>query len=185
MTEVWRDVKGYEGVYQVSDLGRVKSLARMVHRKDARYGEKSDYWIPERIRKSGITRGGYLFVPLCKDGITINKRVNRLVAEAFVPGYSAEKPVHHLDGDVTNNRADNLMCLTDKEHHDTHPGRAVVGEKDGVTITFRSSAEAGRNGFDAANVSRCAKYAEYPDGHPKKRKYATHKGWTWRYARGE
>ena len=180
MTEVWRDVKGYEGVYQVSDLGRVKSLARWVN-----YSINGGRWQKERIRKLEKTKSGYLFVILSKDGTQIDKRVNRLVAEAFVPGYSAEKPVHHLDGDKTNNRADNLVCLTHEEHRKRHPGTPIIGEKDGITIRLECSTEAGKYGFDKANVSRCAKYAEYPDGHPKKRKYATHKGWTWRYARGE
>lgn len=179
MTEVWRDVKGYEGVYQVSDLGRVKSLARKVH------GTKSDYWIPERIRVISPTRDGYIVASLVVNGVRDPRRVHRLVAEAFLDGYSEEIEVHHIDRNPTNNRADNLVCLTHEEHRKRHPGTPIIGEKDGKTIRLESLGEAEKYGFNSAAVSRCAKYAEYPDGHPKKRKYATHKGWTWRYARGE
>ena len=185
MTEVWKDIKGYEGVYQVSNLGRIKSLARMVHRKNAFYGKKSDYWIPERIRATATAGNGYKYIPLMTNGIQESRWIHRLVAEAFLDGYSEEIEVHHIDRDPTNNRADNLVCLTREEHRKRHPGTPIIGEKDGITIRLECSTEAGKYGFDKANVSRCAKYAEYPDGHPKKRKYATHKGWTWRYARGE
>lgn len=179
MTETWKDIKGFEGVYQISNLGRVKSLKRWIARST------NGYWIPERIRKPSATRGGYLFIPLSKDGRQIPKRVSRLVAEAFLEDYSQTAEIHHKDKDRTNNRADNLLCLMSKDHHKLHPAKPVIGKKGGLTIRFNSAAEAGENGFDAANVSRCAKYSEYPDGHPKKRKYATHKGWIWRYERGE
>lgn len=174
--EIWKDVKGFEGLYQVSNYGRVKSLRRWVNRSNG------GYWIPERIRSLGTVRGGYLFVPLYKDGEKFPRRINRLVAEAFLEGYSEGKDVHHIDGDKTNNRVDNLICLSSEEHHKEHPGRAVIGIKDGKTIVFSNCTEATKYGFDSANVSRCCKAALLPEGHPRRKKYATHKGYEWRYA---
>lgn len=176
MTEKWKDVKGFEGIYQVSNLGRVKSLPRRVR------VNRGGYWIKERVRKLGKTRGGYLFVPLIVDGKTVARRVNRLVAEAFVDGYDESKEVHHINGDKTDNRAQNLVCLTSKDHRKEHPPKAVIGRKGDDVIILQSCADAKACGFDPANVSRCCKCAELPDGNPRKRKYATHKGYIWRYA---
>ncbi len=180
MTEVWKDIKGFEGLYQVSNMGRVKSLKRLVERFMPHWGTTSNYVQPEKIRKLAATRGGYLFLPLCKDGVNYPKRVNRLVAEAFIEDYSDDKEVHHIDGDITNNRADNLKCLSSKEHHQKHPGVSVIGTNGENTIIARL-ANVGRYGFDMANVARCCKAAELEDDHPRKSKYATHKGYKWRY----
>lgn len=177
MNEVWKDIKGFEGLYQVSNLGRIRSLDRWVNN-----AYNGGYWKPGRIRRAGATRGGYLFAPLAVDGKTTAKRVNRLVAEAFLDGYSDEIEVHHKDGDKTNNRADNLVCLSSEAHHEEHPPKAVIGCKGENVIRLRSSEEARVYGFDPANVSRCCKCSTLPDGHPKKKKYATHKGYKWTYA---
>lgn len=175
MNEIWKDIKGFEGFYQISNFGRVRSLDRWVE-----HSCNGGWWQPGRIRKLGVTRGGYLFVPLTANGVTRPKRINRLVAEAFIEDYSEDKEVHHIDGDITNNRADNLKCLSSKEHHQKHPGVSVIGTNGEKTIIIRL-ANVGRYGFDMANVARCCKAAELEDGHPRKSKYATHKGYKWRY----
>ena len=185
MTEIWKDIKGFEGLYQVSNMGRIKSLERTVRRFMPHWKTKSNYVQPERIRKLAATRGGYLFLPLTKDGISYPKRVNRLVAEAFLEDYSEDKEVHHIDGDVTNNNADNLKCLNSKEHHDDHANyKSAIGTNGIKTIILKKIIEAEKYGFDPANVSRCCKVAELEDGNPRKKKYATHKGFTWRYLKG-
>ena len=176
MTEIWMDIRGFEGMYQISNLGRVKSLARRINKSNG------SYWIRERIRKLGVTRGGYLFAPLSKDGRQIGKRVNRLVAEAFLEDYSQSAEIHHKDGDRTNNRADNLECLSAEDHRKRHPPTPIIGEKDGVRLYFDSSEETRKAGFDPPNVSRCCKCSLLPDGHPRKKRYATHKGYRWMYA---
>lgn len=173
--EVWKDIKGFEGVYQVSNLGRVRSLDRWVE-----HSYNGGWWKPGRIRKLAPTRGGYLFIPLSLNGVAYPKRVNRLVAEAFLDNYSEDMDIHHIDGDVTNNRADNLECLTLEEHHDKHPSVTVIGTNGENTIITQLM-KVKDYGFDVANVSRCCKVAELEDGHPRKKKYATHKGYKWRY----
>ena len=83
MEEIWRDIKDYEGLYQVSNMGRVKSLGRWSNRQ--KNGVSFPYFIKEKILKNRKIKGGYYIVGLCKDKISKDYRVSRLVAEAFIP----------------------------------------------------------------------------------------------------
>ena len=96
MNETWKDVMGYEGLYQVSDLGRVRSL---------KFGKV-------RILKPGFNSSKYLLVALYLNGKTRNISVHRLVAEAFIPNPLNLPQVNHKDEDKTNNAADNLEWCT-------------------------------------------------------------------------
>ena len=100
MEEIWRDIDGYEGLYQVSNKGRVKSL---------KYGK-------ERILRPGWKTGGYLFVILCKNGNQSKQRIHRLVAQAFIPNPNNKPQVNHLDENKKNNCVDNLEWATAKEN---------------------------------------------------------------------
>jgi NUMOD4 motif/HNH endonuclease len=94
--EEWRDVVGYVGQYQVSDLGRVKSLARA-----------------NRLMTLFVDRQGYLTVSLRKPrGVALRKSVHRLVAMAFIPNRRKLPQVNHLDGNKTNARVENLEWVT-------------------------------------------------------------------------
>jgi hypothetical protein len=113
MTEVWRDIPGYEGRYQVSDLGRVKSLAfcqRCVF-KNGREGQRRT---KERILATQVQNSGYTLVHLHLDNQRKACSVHRLVAAAFVTGCGDE--VNHIDGDKGNNRAPNLEWVTSSEN---------------------------------------------------------------------
>lgn len=101
MEEVWKDIKGYEGFYQISNLGRVKSLIR----KNV---------LKEKIIKGGIQKNGYKFVLLYKDKNSKIFRVHRLVAEAFIPNPNKYKEVNHIDENKTNNNVENLEWCTRK-----------------------------------------------------------------------
>lgn len=90
--EQWKNIKKYEGLYQCSSEGRIKSL---------KYGK-------ERILKTGKDRGGYLFVVLCKDKKTNICRVHRLVAEAFLDNPDNLPEVNHKDENPSNNNVNNL-----------------------------------------------------------------------------
>lgn len=100
--EIWKDINGFVGLYQVSNLGRVKSLNRIVVRSDGRKQE-----VKERILKAGFN-GNYYHVRLLKDGVTKTALVHRLVAEAFLPNVSNLPFVNHKDENKTNNIVDNL-----------------------------------------------------------------------------
>lgn len=116
--EIWKDVAGYEGLYQVSDQGRVKSL------------ERTDSWgrtVKERILKPGAKGNDYLFVNLCAGGKTRMFLVHRLVCQAFHENPDNKPQVNHLNEDKTDNRACNLEWCTRRENmnHGTRNERSA------------------------------------------------------------
>lgn len=110
-SEEWRDIKGYEGIYQISDCGRVKSLGRMVHMHNGyRYTN-------ERFLRPDIKKNGYLFYHLYPgDRTEKSEYAHRLVAQAFIPNPSHKKDVNHIDGNKLNNCVDNLKWVTRSEN---------------------------------------------------------------------
>ena len=90
--ETWKDIKGFEGLYQVSNLGKVKSLS----------GKKP------LIKKQTFDKDGYLKVTLSKKGKKYNKRIHRVVAETFIPNTNKLPQVNHKDEIKTNNSVFNL-----------------------------------------------------------------------------
>ncbi len=159
--EVWKDIEGYEGFYQVSNLGRVRGLDRYVN--DKRYGKrfkKGTIFTPCR-RKRGQQ---YLAVILTKDCIAKTHSVHRLVAKAFIPNPDNKSQVNHLDEDPTNNRVDNLEWATSKENlnyngrqqriEQPKKKRVNAYDKQGnLVYSFESIREAGRHGFSREAIS--------------------------------
>jgi len=106
MTEEWRDIIGYEGYYQVSNLGNVKSLDRVV----------STGHYHGMMMKQTVKRKGYKSVSLTKDGKGTVKPVHRLVAISFIPNHDNKPFVNHLDETPGNNNMNNLEWATVKEN---------------------------------------------------------------------
>jgi hypothetical protein len=101
--EIFKDIHGYEGMYQVSDLGRVKSFKLN----------------KERILKPGISRNGYLHVVLCNEGKQKNVKIHKLVAMAFLnhkPDGTNKIVVDHLNNIRTDNRLENLQLISNREN---------------------------------------------------------------------
>ena len=114
MEEVWKDIKGYEGLYQVSNLGRVKALEKRVDIGKCHKNFK------EHFLAEGISRG-YKFVVLCRDGKNVTRRIHRLVAETFMPNDNKSLQVDHIDRNRSDNRLCNLRWVTKLENmHNTH-----------------------------------------------------------------
>lgn len=106
MKEEWRDIKGYEGLYQVSNLGRVKALTRTVKRNG------KDMHLNEKILKVQKNPYGYCLVTLSSNGVEKHIMVHRLVAEAFIVKADVSFEVNHIDENKANNRVDNLEWCT-------------------------------------------------------------------------
>ena len=111
MAEVWKPIPGYEGLYEVSDQGRVRSLDRCCLGKDGRNEFHSG-----RILKPWMSTGGYQTVGLRIDGLTKRITVHRLVASTFLGPKPTGMDVMHLDGNRQNNAAENLRYGTRKEN---------------------------------------------------------------------
>ena len=185
MAEVWKDVEGYEGLYQVSDLGRVKSLDRWRYNAILK-GERQ--LIRGTVRKAHPDRRGYLKVTLYKDGKRTTFPVHRLVAEAFIPNPENKPQINHKDGCKVNNSVDNLeFCtraenmahafgtgLNSPERHWNCNGSKPVAQYDkNMTLlkVYPSIGEAARAGFSVSLIIHCCK------GQRK-----THRGYIWKYA---
>ena len=143
----WKDVHDYEGLYQVSDCGQVKSLARLVTNKNGtlqRYPEK--LLTPDWLHRNHTS---YARVTLCKGHKTQRYGVHRLVAKAFlVPGLPEQILINHLDNDGTNNNHTNLEWCTHAENmqHAQDQGRlfatqSLAGIANGVVQKARLDAE--------------------------------------------
>ena len=98
MKECWKDIKGYEGIYQVSNTGKIKSLKRTYKNRICK----------EKIKTPVITPKGYYRVGLCKEGKTKFYYIHRLVAQTFLPNENNLPQVNHKDENKLNNCINNL-----------------------------------------------------------------------------
>ena len=160
-------VKGYEGLYEVSDFGRVRSKRDKTRIRDRR----------EKIMKQKVDTGGYFRVNLYKNNICHSFLVSRLVAEAFIPNPNNLPHVGHDDDDPTNNHVTNLYWTNPKENN-RHNGKLerlqqahnekikVIAEKlavkviatnieSGERFVFNSMQETKKHGFCPSKVSLC------------------------------
>lgn len=110
MKEIWKDIESYEGMYQVSSLGRVKSLSR---RCSTHWGTRL---VPEKLLCPNVKEAGYLCLDLHKDGKSKEFSIHRLVAQAFIPNPNNLPEVNHKDGDKQNNCVDNLEWCTNLDN---------------------------------------------------------------------
>ena len=166
--EEWRPIKDYEGLYEVSNMGRVRSLDRIII--DSK-GRKHPF--EGKIMKLQLDRYGYLYISLNKDGKRKFK-VHRLVAEAFISNPEGKKHVDHINTNKEDNRVENLRWVTPKENNNNeltkeHKKGCQLGEKsvcskcviqispDGKLIKKYSSInEAAREtGFNKKYISFC------------------------------
>lgn len=105
--EIWKPVSGYEGLYEVSNTGKIRSIERMTV-----VGRRGS----GRELRQYLTPYGYLEVSLSNKGKVNHKRVHRLVADAFCEKLNGQDEVNHIDGDKQNNYASNLEWCTRREN---------------------------------------------------------------------
>ena len=122
MEEIWKDIKGFEGLFQVSSFGRVKTLKRVVrYTQRNQYGEfETSKTIQEKIQKPRKTKSGYLRVQLFDKDFY----VHRLVASAFIRPLKPKEEINHMDGNKANNHVDNLEIVSrvQNQNHAYHNG---------------------------------------------------------------
>lgn len=169
--EIWKDIQGYEGLYQVSNKGRVKSLNRYVNYKGTLYFKH------ERILKQNIQKAGNnkrCAVVLCKNSKTKSIRVHRLVAEAFIPNPESKPFIDHIDTDSTNNNVENLRWVTAKENSNNPITLKHQSEvKKGHPYWGRPLTEDERKKISVANTGR------HPSDETRKKLSESHKGKKW------
>lgn len=170
--EVWKDIKGYEGLYQVSNYGRVKSLQR-----DEKFCKR-----PETILKPFVCGSGYQEIILHSRRARKPLLIHRLVAEAFIPNHDGKKEVNHKNGNKLDNSVDNLEWATPSENqihsrrilkNNCSKKRAIVCVETGEM--FESIKEgADKYGLQLSNIWKCCNEKQVTTG-----------GYHWKYKEAE
>lgn len=177
MEEVWKPVKGFEGLYEVSNFGRVKSLSRYVRNSQ----DRGDRLIRSRFLKQCEDTEHYLLVGLHKDGKQTMRKVHRLVAEVFLDNPHNFPQVNHKDENPQNNKLPNLEWCSARYnnnygHHTGRQARTCSKPIVQKTLTgqlvhvWPSINEAKRHGYSTFHMVACCKN--------KEKKY---RGFKWQY----
>ena len=174
MQEIWKDINGYEGIYQVSNLGNVRGLDRI---------NANGQRVRGKMLTPCLNKDGYLKVGLCKNGKRATCTVHRLVALTFVPNKEKFPEINHKDEIKTNNCASNLEWCTNEYNLSygtrllratAHQHRVKVIQKsaNGELIkVWESTRAADKCGYNKSGIWAC-----------QNGKVSTYKGYRWEYA---
>ena len=157
MLERWTDIKGYEGLYEVSNLGNVRSL---------RYGKR-------KVLKTYVQNSGYIYVDLYKNKKKKHHLVHRLVAQAFIPNPKNLPEINHKDEDKFNNCVDNLEYCNHQYNQNYSLSKPVEQyDKSGKFIqAFKSASYIEKLlGWKARNIANCCRGKQF-----------TSYGYIWKY----
>lgn len=141
--EEWRPINGYEGLYEVSDWGNVRSLDHTVIQRNFK-GRYVETHYKGKILTHGRGRKNYMRMTLCKNNVTERKWLHRLVAEAFIPNPSNKPFIDHRDGNPQNNNVENLQWVTTKENNNNP-----------ITLERLRESKIGCKNRETKKVARC------------------------------
>lgn len=167
MQEVWKDIPDYEGLYQVSNLGRVKSLQRKNQ---------------EQLKTQRINKQGYLMTQLWKNNICRTKRTNRLVAQAFIPNPNNLPQVNHKDENKLNNCVSNLEWCTDEYNKNYGTRNIRIGKAKSKKVKqFDLKGNYIKTWDSVKQAQKKLKLFHIYDVCNKKHRYKTCGGYIWKY----
>lgn len=188
--EIWKDIPNYEGLYQASNFGRIKSLERIVIRKDGK-----PYFQKEHIMKEYLRKNGYLYVALSKNGISKCKNIHRIIGETFlnwhnykftqkeinIKYHEQQLEINHKNSNKLDNNVDNLeWCSRSYNLQEAFrlnlnhpPAKGKFGKynfkskkvlqksKNGNIIKIWDSISEAQNQLKISNISKCCKNRGY------------------------
>jgi len=147
----WLPVVGYEGIYEVSDKGDIKSIARKII-----IGNGNCSFLPEKIMKQKSERNGYRRIKLCNNGNFKTLLVHRIVASSFLKNPEIKKTVNHKNGIRHDNRIENLEWTTNSENqiHSFKNGRVHIVKKRLSTEQIKEVIKFINNGLSQAKIAK-------------------------------
>lgn len=174
---MWKPIKGYENLYEVSDMGEIRSLDRI-----SPCGKGRCHLFKSKVLTPSSNGKGYTFVRLAKNGINKKHYIHRLVAEAFIDNGNNYPIINHKDENRANNKVDNLEWCTYKYNSNYGNIKNKIANKcsieiiqifpDGKEKAWKSAREVERQlGINHSNITACCK-----------KKTKTAGGYKWRYA---
>ena len=167
MEEIWKDIKDYEGMYQVSNLGNIRSLDRYINQKGIS-GKTYKRFIKGKQIMSSKDLNGYLHVILHKNSKYKIFRIHQLVAQMFISNPENKKQINHIDGNKQNNSVTNLEWVTIRENHihayktGLHKApkkKCIQKDLEGNILRIWESLKQINEemGYDASAISRCCR----------------------------
>lgn len=145
--EIWKSIPSYEGLYEASSLGRIRSVPHTV--KHPR-NNTMDYQRNGKIRKPRYDKNGYAIINLCKDGVIKTHKVHRLVAEAFIPNPDNYEQIDHINCKVYDNRIENLRWCTTQQNTKYRDEHYVPGSRAKYRILCKETGMVFKSSYDVA-----------------------------------
>lgn len=165
MNEIWKDIVGYEGHYQVSNTGQIKSLARKIW-YESKGRVKAHFKLrAEKILAQRVGTTGYLQISLCLESERKLVSLHRVMAEAFVPNPENKPEVNHKDTNKLNNTIQNFEWMTHAENmaHSLENGRHVKGDTHPMAKITETDVRSIRAAVGAKPKDLAAKYGVCTD----------------------
>lgn len=153
--EIWKDIEGYEGIYQISSLGRVRSIDRYRKSKD-----NSLAFVKGKILKGKIDKDGYIEYALCIHNTIKYYRAHRLVAQAFIPNPNSLPLINHINEIKNDNRIENLEWCTTQYNNEYSKSKSILQlDKNYEFINkWKSAAQIESElGFNHSDISKCCR----------------------------